>query len=154
MWPSAQATRRISRTNVVQPFMTQQFGLYASTGYVEKYGPLKGVGDIPNHRFVGNDDENSRAPFARWLREHAPKEAISFRCTNGSTMQQAVHAGAGIGFMAAWEGRQQPDLVEMMAPMPDWAGALWLVTHVDLHRTTKVQAFLTFLKEQAKGWQL
>jgi hypothetical protein len=29
---------------------------------------------------------------------------------------------------------------------------LWLVTHVDLHRTTKVQSFLTFLKAEAKSW--
>jgi hypothetical protein len=29
---------------------------------------------------------------------------------------------------------------------------LWLVTHVDLHRTTKVQALLRFLKQEASGW--
>ena len=41
-----------------------------------------------------------------------------------------------------------PDLVEVMRAQPrDWASPLWLVTHVDLHRTTKVQAFLTFLKD-------
>jgi hypothetical protein len=31
---------------------------------------------------------------------------------------------------------------------------LWIVTHVDLHRTRKVQAFLGHLKEAAKGWKL
>ena len=29
---------------------------------------------------------------------------------------------------------------------------LWLVTHVDLHRTNKVQSFLKFLKERSKEW--
>ena len=140
--------------NVVQPFMKQQIGLYASTAYAEEYGMLKGVEDIPNHRFVGQDDESSRAPFSRWLRANAPVEAIAFRCTDGFTLKSAVRSGAGIGFMAAWEARRQPDLVEMMPPQEDWEGALWLVTHVDLHRTTKVQAFLTFLKEQVKDWQL
>ncbi|UWQ49984.1 LysR family transcriptional regulator [Leisingera caerulea] len=140
--------------NVVQPFMKQQIGLYAAKSYAEKYGILKGVEDIPNHRFVGQDDESSRAPFSRWLRANAPAEAIAFRCTDGSTLKAAVRSGAGIGFMAAWEARQQPDLVEMMAPQEDWEGTLWLVTHVDLHRTTKVQAFLKFLKEQVKDWQL
>ena len=140
--------------NVVQPFMKQQVGLYASKSYVEKYGVLQGVEDMPNHRFIGNDDETSRAPFSRWLRELAPAEAISFRCSNGFTMQNAVHSGAGIGFMAAWEARRQPDLVEMMAPQEDWEGTLWLVTHVDLHRTAKVQTFLKFLKQQVKEWQL
>ncbi|OBY27835.1 LysR family transcriptional regulator [Leisingera sp. JC1] len=140
--------------NVVQPFIKQQVGLYASKAYAEKYGVLQGVEDMANHRFIGNDDENSRAPFSRWLRANAPAEAISFRCSNGFTMQNAVHSGAGIGFMAAWEARQNPNLVEMMAPQEEWSGTLWLVTHVDLHRTTKVQAFLKFLKEQAKEWQL
>ncbi|WP_424977768.1 LysR family transcriptional regulator [Leisingera sp. S232] len=140
--------------NVVQPFIKQQVGLYASKAYAEKYGVLQGVEDMANHRFIGNDDENSRAPFSRWLRANAPTEAISFRCSNGFTMQNAVHSGAGIGFMAAWEARQNPNLVEMMAPKEDWEGTLWLVTHVDLHRTTKVQTFLKFLKEQAKVWQL
>jgi DNA-binding transcriptional LysR family regulator len=39
-----------------------------------------------------------------------------------------------------------------MPPRPEWAAPLWLVTHMDLHRTTKVQAFLTHLKERAAAW--
>jgi len=138
--------------NVVQPFVKQRIGLYASSAYIERHGRLKGVEDFANHRFIGTDDDNSRAPFSRWLREFAPAEAITFRCTNGFTMQEAVLCGAGIGFMSVWEAARHPDLVQMMEPQPEWEGALWLVTHVDLHRTTKVQAFLTFLKEHAKGW--
>ncbi|NRB16231.1 MAG: LysR family transcriptional regulator [Rhodobacteraceae bacterium] len=138
--------------NVVQPFVKQRIGLYASQGYVARHGLLKGVEDFANHRFIGTDDDNSRAPFSKWLRDHAPAEAITFRCTNGFTMQEAVLCGAGIGFMSVWEAARHADLVQMMEPQPEWEGALWLVTHVDLHRTTKVQAFLTFLKDQAKGW--
>jgi hypothetical protein len=39
-----------------------------------------------------------------------------------------------------------------MPPRPEWESPLWLVTHVDLHRTTKVQAFVTHIKEAARGW--
>jgi DNA-binding transcriptional LysR family regulator len=45
-----------------------------------------------------------------------------------------------------------PDLVEVMPPRPEWEASLWLVTHVDLHRTLKVQALLSHLKEAAKAW--
>jgi hypothetical protein len=41
-----------------------------------------------------------------------------------------------------------------MAPRPEWDASLWIVTHVDLHRTRKVQAFLGELKEAAKTWAL
>ena len=64
-------------------------------------------------------------------------------------MEQAVLAGAGIGFFGAREAAAHPDLVQVMPPQEDWTSPLWLVTHVDLHRTAKVQAFLSFLKEYA-----
>ena len=38
-----------------------------------------------------------------------------------------------------------------MPLVQDWRVPLWIVTHVDLHRTTKVQAFLTFLKARMKA---
>jgi DNA-binding transcriptional LysR family regulator len=77
---------------------------------------------------------------------------VTFRCNSGDALQEAILAGAGIGFMAVWEASRHPELVQVMPPQPDWSGALWLVTHVDLHRTNKVQAFLRFLKERAESW--
>ncbi len=138
--------------NVVQPFMTQEVGLFASQDYVARRGLPAGVEDFANHAFVGVDDENSRAPFSRWLRANVPAEAITFRCSTNFTVAEAVLAGAGIGFMARWEAARHPQLQEVMEPLPEWAGNLWLVTHVDLHRTNKVQTFLKFLKEQSKDW--
>ncbi len=138
--------------NVVQPFVTQQVGLYAHKDYISRHGVPSGVEDFGNHRFVCVDDENSRAPFSRWLRANAPAQAITFRCSDNFSVAEAVLAGAGVGFMARWEAARNPDLVEVMDPLQEWWGKLWLVTHVDLHRTTKVQAFLAHLKEQAKGW--
>ncbi|MDE4132961.1 LysR family transcriptional regulator [Phaeobacter sp. QD34_3] len=138
--------------NVVQPFLSQRVGMFATTDYVERQGLLGGVEDLHNHRFVGSDNENSRAPFYRWLREHTTPETIMFRCTDGVAMQEAVLAGAGIGFLSLWEAARHDNLVQMMEPLKEWEGSLWLVTHVDLHRTNKVQSFLKFLKERSKEW--
>jgi DNA-binding transcriptional LysR family regulator len=138
--------------NVVQPFITQEVGLFASNDYVDRYGKPSGVEDFNDHYFVSTDDENSRAPFSRWLRTTVPAENITFRCTNNFCIREAVLSGAGIGFMARWEAVRDPNLIEVIDPLPEWFGNLWLVTHVDLHRTTKVQSFLTFLKDKSKGW--
>ena len=75
-----------------------------------------------------------------------------FRSTDQSVTKSAIRAGAGIGYMALCEGRADPDLVEVWPARTEWAAPLWLVTHVDLHRTMKVQAFTSFLKEEAKNW--
>ena len=42
--------------------------------------------------------------------------------------------------------------LQAMPSRPDWAAPLWLVTHVDLHRTPKVQALVQLLREAGAAW--
>ena len=106
-----------------------------------------------SHLTLATADEKQRF-HAIWLRDNAPDTAIAFRATSGAIMEQAVLDGAGIGFLPEWKAAECDDLVQVMAPQPDWMSTLWLVTHVDLHRTNKVQAFTQFLKRRAGDWKL
>jgi DNA-binding transcriptional LysR family regulator len=138
---------------VVQSFLALQHGLYASPRYAAEHGLPKTDADLPAHKFVVNDDFESRAPFYQWLRNCVPVEALSFRAAEPATIYDGIKAGAGLGFMSRIAATQYPDLIEVMAPRPEWASNLWLVTHVDLHRTLKVQRFLACMKEAAAEWQ-
>ncbi|MCV6584750.1 MAG: LysR family transcriptional regulator [Marinibacterium sp.] len=138
--------------NVVQPFLTLGVGLYATRGYVERHGRPDDPGAFAQHRFVCNDNAKSRAPFDRWMRDRVPPEAFIFSGSDADGIESAVLAGAGIGFLPIWKAARRDDLVEILPPMDEWAAPLWLVTHVDLHRTTKVQSFLSFLKARARDW--
>ena len=138
--------------NVVQALASMSVGMFASPVYVERHGVPVSVNDFAQHRFVGHDNNNTRAPFLMWLNDVVPPENIVFRATEARAMEHAILSGAGIGFLPLWVAEQHPDLHQVLEPMEDWAGPLWLVTHVDLHRTIKVQSFLTFLKERAKDW--
>ncbi len=140
--------------NVVQPFIKQQTGLYATKEYADRYGLPSGPEEFGNHMFVGHDDVSNRAPFLKWLADVVPPEALSFRATDAGAMEQAILSGAGIGFMSEGAAKRFPELVQVMEPLADWTASSWLVTHVDLHRTNKVQNFLQFLKDRAKGWVL
>lgn len=138
--------------NVVQPLLAQQSTLYAAKSYVEKYGLPQSEAEFNRHRFVCSDDRNSRAPFNRWIWENVPEENIVFRSSDPRAVGLAMEAGVGIGFSTKWNAERNPDLIEVCAHKGDWPSPLWLVTHVDLHRTTKVQAFLKHIKEYAKQW--
>ncbi len=138
--------------NVVQPLALMRSGLYATKGYVAAHGLPAGPDDFAGHRFIGSTGDGARAPFHRWLRERVAEENFTFVASDVTTTEAAVRAGAGIGFLAAQGADRDADLIEVMAPIPDWESRLWLVTHVDLHRTTKVQAFLSHIKEASKGW--
>lgn len=137
---------------VVQPLVRMRSGLYASSDYIVRHGRPEGTEDLAGHRFVVADDPDSRAPFYRWLRANVPPEALTFRTTEPEASEQAIRAGAGIGFLAPRRAASDPALVEIMPPRPEWDAPMWMVTHVDLHRTRKVQAFLACLKAAAQDW--
>lgn len=139
--------------NVVQEFHNLRMGLYASPLYAAKHGLPDGVEDFSKHRFVAHDSDDSRAPFEQWLRRNTPAANLTFRSTDSRTMRAAILAGAGIGFLPVFEADRHPELIEVYPHQEEWSGPLWIVTHVDLHRTTKVQTFLGFLKASAKEWK-
>lgn len=140
--------------NVVQEFHRHRIGLYAHKSYIARFGVPENLSDFANHQFVAQDSDESRAPYAQWLRQNAPSETLRFRSSDTRAMRAAVLAGAGIGFLPAFEAQTNPDLTEVYPHQDAWDGPLWLVTHVDLHRTTKVQTFLSFLKAAAKEWEV
>ena len=138
--------------NVVQPFVSQRVSLYASEDYIKAHGRPSSIDDLDDHVFAGLDNFGSRAPFVRWLMDRVSPEQIVFRGTDYRVLRDAIIEGVGIGFVSDWEAEKFPCLVRLFESRDEWAAPLWLVTHVDLHRTTKVQAFLKFLKEDVKTW--
>ena len=136
--------------NVVQPFMRQHMALVASQAYIDRHGLPKDEADLQNHYFVTHDDDNSRAPFSRWLRQVVTDDRFTYRASDNRNMQDAILSGAGIGFVVAQSLQVYPELSEVVERHDEWSAPLWIVTHVDLHRTTKVQAFLRFLKDRIK----
>lgn len=132
--------------NVVQSFVTHPLALYGSRDYVAANGGVDNLEDLKRHTFVGFDEAESRAPFERWLRANVREDQIVFRCIDPRIGLEAIQQGMGLGFVSGRDAVHCPDLVQVMAPRPDWEAPTWLVTHVDLHRTAKVQAFLNHLK--------
>ncbi len=138
--------------NVVQPLARIQSGLYATQGYIDRFGKPASEADFPGHRFVCSDNETTRAPFYRWLRATVQPDQIAYAATEPAALEEAVRQGAGIGFISTFRAATDPGLVEILSPRTEWESPLRIVTHVDLHRTRKVQAFLTHLKDAAKEW--
>jgi DNA-binding transcriptional LysR family regulator len=139
--------------NVVQPLAGVETGLYAARRYAGAHGVPQGEAELAQHLFVAAEGPETRAPFYRWLREVVPDDRIVFRSTETAALEQALRAGLGLGFLPRLRAAGDPDLIEVLPPRPEWMAPLWIVTHVDLHRTLKVQSFVTHLKASVKsGW--
>ncbi|MEM9907455.1 MAG: LysR family transcriptional regulator [Cyanobacteria bacterium P01_D01_bin.44] len=140
--------------NVVQPFTQLKIGLYASADYVSHHGIPQTLDDFANHRFVGYANPSFRERFNLWLRKHVREENIVFQSNTALLLDQAIVSGAGIGFMAAFRDSKYSDLIEIWPHQDEWDISFWLVTHIDLHHTAKVQTFLKFLKDKANKLNL
>ena len=138
--------------NVVQPLTTQNMALVASDDYVARYGMPQDEADLINHVFVSHVEEPHRAPFWRWLHEQVGPPRMVLRASDQRVMTDAILAGAGIGFVSELELPLYPNLTRVIPSKAEWAVSLWLVTHVDLHRSVKVQAFLSYLKQKTAAW--
>lgn len=131
--------------NVVRPWMTLRSGLYAHRDYIAQHGQPSSDKDFAGHVFIAGDEGSSRLPFLDWLKTVTGPEQVVFTSSNQRIKFQALLSGLGLGFFPAHQARTHPELVEIIAPRPEWDVAFWLVTHVDLHRSVKVQAFLNHL---------
>lgn len=138
--------------NVVQPLLKMPIGMYASKGYVAANGLPATEADLSAHRFIGAENPEARAPFYKWLEAHVPADCITYKVSDSEAARLALLAGMGIGFMDTYIAQRSPELVEVMPPQPEWTSNFWIVTHVDLHRSLKVQSFLAILKTHAQNW--
>ncbi|MFN3954221.1 MAG: LysR family transcriptional regulator [Pararhodobacter sp.] len=128
--------------NVVQLLLRAPVSLYASPQYLERHGTPGSDADLAAHSFVADADEQSRAPYQRWL--YAAGHPQSLRTSEPAVVRAAIRAGIGMGFL--FDHQTNDGLIKVMPSRPEWEVPLWLVTHIDLHRTPKVQALLAALK--------
>ena len=134
--------------NVVRPFFDLYSTFYAHDRYVAKHGFPRTETDFIHHQFLSHEDP-TRTPFFQWLESVVPGRNIILRSQSQRVLMESLLMGLGIGFMPVFQAQQYDTLHEIIPPRSTWSVPLWLVTHVDLHRTAKVQAISSILREVA-----
>jgi DNA-binding transcriptional LysR family regulator len=124
---------------VVLPLGQVQQPLYASPDYIARYGPVE---DPRTHRFALAGPEARNAPYMRWLYDRLAPENIILTASESSARETVIRMGLAIGSVPP----SRTDGLQVALCLPEWESSLWLVTHVDLHRTSKVQAALAALR--------
>lgn len=131
---------------VVSSFGDVGFNLYASESYIERCGLLNDLSEIKYHSIVLPVLPEGRLPFAEWIHEHIRPEMIAVASRDIWTTSEAISAGIGMGFMGNHEATLRGKLHAVLPQNPSWSVQGWIVTHVDLHRTEKIQAMMNCLK--------
>ena len=90
--------------------------------------------------FGGSDNRCSR-----WMRSHLPPHQVRFRVDTFGSMVALLRSGAGIGVLPAYVAAGEPELVAVSNDIEELANPAWLLTHPDLRRTARIQAFMRFV---------
>ena len=117
--------------NVVLPVRRLPVGLY---------GPA-----MDTDRFAGPGRQAPSTPYFEWMRETIPPEQVVITSDSIAALWAAVGTGSAAGFLPRTMA-ETAGLVELAPAQDDWHEQVWAVTHVDLHRSTKVQAFVRTMK--------
>ncbi len=139
---------------VVQRFAPIKLGLYAHQDYAAAHGLPKDEAEFARHAFIAPEERSAPGRILVWYRQKVPEAAIVFKTNAPPVAKDAISSGLGIGFMPVEIGEADPHLIQVEGAGPRWQTPVWLVTHRDLHRSPKVQAFMTSFRrhrQESKG---
>lgn len=88
--------------------------------------------------------DSETGDFDRMLEEFFPGSAVAVRCNTESHLISLARAGVGATILYFFVGDAEPGL-RRLVPAAILQEELWAVTVVDMHRTPRVQAVLSFL---------
>lgn len=131
---------------VVQSFGSASLNLYAQSDYLSHLPDGIGMANLRNHSFIIPPKAELRLPIWSWILEQVPEPRIAITASDPLVVKDAVLSGLGVGVLSDIEVLGCPSLTALLPDNTNWRVPLWLVTHVDLHRTEKVKDMLARLK--------
>ncbi|UYG04523.1 LysR family transcriptional regulator [Halomonas sp. LR3S48] len=97
--------------------------------------------------WVGPDRHLGYAALDAWMAANGANERCRYRVDTMLGMLAAARDGLGSAVLPCYLADAEPALTRIGEPIPELATDLWLLTHPDLRRVTRIRAFMAFLAE-------
>ncbi|MEM6494481.1 MAG: LysR family transcriptional regulator [Pseudomonadota bacterium] len=130
------------------PFHQFAIGLAGHKSYFAARPKPNSTKDLEDHRFVSIQFPSGHYDVVEFF--EAPRANISVICNDPTASYDSVCAGTGLGMIEHTDIENNEALVEVLAKDPPIVVPVWIVTHMDAHRTSLIQAFVRHLRDFAK----
>jgi DNA-binding transcriptional LysR family regulator len=123
-------------------------GAYAHTSYLSRHKPIRTPPDLLQHTLIGSDMDESILRGFHAMGYPVTRDLFSLRSDDFIVQWQAIRAGLGIGFVASYMARTDPDVVPILAGLlqvPDLP--MWLAVHREIRTNPRIRAVYDFLAE-------
>ena len=123
-------------------------GAYPHRSYLARRSPPRLPADLLQHDLIGNDTDPSILRGFQALGYPVSREAFVLRTDDFIVQWQAVRAGLGIGFLADYMARSDPDVRPVLAgALPIPALPMWLAVHREIRTNPRIRAVYDLLAE-------
>ncbi|WP_172971949.1 LysR family transcriptional regulator [Roseibium aquae] len=152
--------RQPTQPDLIQrKLFTVHFHVFASPGYLARYGTPTTIDDIDNHRLITfGDHAPSFLRGMNWLETAGrvssnPRQSI-LNINNVVAIKRAVRAGCGIAMLPDYLVEKDTSLVRILPDLDDTVPSFetYFVYPAELKNMARVTAFRQFLLAKAESW--
>ena len=116
--------------------------------YLQQAPPLRQPADLAQHRVIGYDqDDTIERGFAR-MGQPSAQAQFAVRCDDQLAYGHLVAAGAGVGFVAAYNLRHWPGVQRVLPMLAIPSLPCWLAVHREIRGNRLVRRVYDFLAEE------
>ena len=120
-----------------------EFGVYATPELAADFETDNGS----ETRWIGFADSLLATPVGAWFEAAVGRRKICLRCDSFVAMRVAAEAGIGLALLPRILGDDSENLRPIDFATDDLTIGLWLLTHPDLVRSARVNAFIEHITE-------
>jgi DNA-binding transcriptional LysR family regulator len=124
------------------------WAIYASSEYMRRHGAPASIDEIAQHPLIAFDSSLAGHRLSTWLREVAPNARIAARTNSVLGLVSAAKSGVGIAALPTPLGDAEPDLIQLLPPIPELDRAWRLLCHPDARHLRRVDVFFEFVGSQ------
>lgn len=124
------------------------WAVYGTPAYLAAHGKPASIAELKQHAMIGLDESMADHRAAVWLREAVPGGEIVVRATSVLGLVSAARSGIGLAPLPTALGDSEPELVQVLGPIPALTRSWRLLTHPDVRKTARVSAFFDFVNDE------
>jgi len=133
--------RQAPETLVGRRICSVAFAVYASVDLAAKD---KAIRDLSTQPWIAPDDTLADISVARWLRT-STSGRYAMTVDSLVAMRDLCAAGLGLAALPCYLGDLDGRLTRVLAPVPEMATSLWVLSHPQLARTARIRAFIDYV---------
>jgi len=129
------------------------WAIYASAAYLARHGRPASIADLQAHALIAFDGAMAAHRASTWLSETLPGARVVARNASVLGVLTAVKAGVGIAPLPTPIADSEPELVQVLPPVPALQRGWYLLTRPDLRRQPRIAALFDYLVAELPALQ-